>query len=216
MTQLTPRPVVRSADTIPESPRRILIAEDEHLVAVELTRCVAQMGFTPVGPVGDGDAAVTLAESAHPDLALLDVNMPGRSGLSAAKELFERLLVPVIIISAYSDEEFLKSAQSAGVFAYLVKPAHDDQVRAAIALAWSRFRDLSTARSESSDLRQRLADRRVIENAKWLLVSRRGLTEPDAMKTLQKHARDSRRGLAEVAQSLLDAESILSPKPDDR
>jgi len=108
--------------TVPESPKRVLIAEDEHLVAIELTRSLASTGLTTVGPVNSGDAAITLAATTSPDIALLDVNMPGRSGISVAKELFETRDIPSIIISAYSDEEFIKGAQESGVFAYLVKP----------------------------------------------------------------------------------------------
>ncbi len=205
---------VRTPDTLPEAPRRVLVAEDEHLVAMELIRCLSMQGLTTIGPVGNGDALVALAETGGPDLAIVDVNMPGRDGLSGAKELYERFAIPVIVISAYSDEEFIRRAQDAGVFAYLVKPASDDQIRAAIALAWTRYRDLLTSRTEADELRRRLAERRVIESAKWLLVSKRKLTEPEAMKALQKHARDSRRSLSDVAQSIVDAEALLEPRDD--
>ncbi|MFN9993072.1 MAG: ANTAR domain-containing response regulator [Phycisphaerales bacterium] len=202
-----------AVNVIPESPSRVLIAEDEHLVAVELTRSLASTGLTTVGPVSSGDAAIALAINTSPDIALLDVNMPGRSGISVAKELFETRCIPSVIISAYSDEEFIKGAQESGVFAYLVKPVADEQLRAALRIAWSRYRDLMNSRSEADDLRQRLADRRVIESAKWILVSKKGMSEPDAMRALQKHARDSRKTLVEVAQGLIDADSLLDPRP---
>lgn len=196
-----------------EAPSRVLIAEDEHLVAVELTRSLASTGLITIGPVSDGDAAVALAATTAPDIALLDVNMPGRNGISVAQELFDTAGIPTVIISAYSDEEFIKGAQKSGVFAYLVKPVQDEQLHTAIRIAWARYRELMASRAEAEDLRKRLADRRIIESAKWILVSKKGMSEPEAMRILQKHARDSRKTLVEVAQGLLDADSLLDPRP---
>lgn len=197
---------------LPEAPARVLIAEDEHLVAVELTRSLASTGMITIGPVSDGESAIALAGTTMPDIALLDVNMPGRNGIAVAKELFDTRGIPTVIISAYSDEEFIKGAQESGVFAYLVKPVQDEQLHAAIRIAWARYRDLKASRSETEDLKQRLADRRVIESAKWILVSKKGMSEPEAMRALQKHARDSRKTLVEVAQGLIEADSLLDPR----
>jgi response regulator NasT len=189
----------------PSQPRlsRILVAEDEHLVAADLTARLADMGFTVVGPVTDGEAAAAAARAALPDLALLDIRMPKRSGLEVAKEIFSELLIPVVLLSAYSDAASVADASAAGVFGYVVKPASNDQLRVAIDVAWSRFLDLRNQRTHGDDLARRLEERKLVEQAKWILVSSKGLSEPDAMKHLQKAARDSRRKLTEVAKEII-------------
>lgn len=197
-----------SADGLPKSPVRILAADDEHLVAAELTLLLTDLGYTVVGPASDGESAVRLAQSALPDLALLDIRMPKRDGLSAAKEMFDELAIPVVILSAYSDEEYVKTAQEAGVFGYLIKPVQKEQLRVCISVAWSRFTNHVAQQGENALLRKRLEDRKTIESAKWLLVSRKSITEPEAMKLLQKTARDSRQQLVVVATGVLKGESI--------
>ena len=192
-------------ELIPPRPARILIAEDEHLVAADLTAMVADMGYTAMIAT-DGEEAVELARTAHPDLAMLDIRMPKKDGLAAAQELYFELGIPSVIVSAYSGSEEAARAQEAGVFGYLVKPVHPAQLRVCLDVAWPRFRLDATERLRSEGLTRRLEDRKVIEQAKWMLVSGKGLTEPDAMKMLQKRARDSRRPLAEVALEVVKAE----------
>ncbi len=194
---------------LPAKPARILIAEDEYLVATELTHTLAALGHVVVGPATDGESAVALARSAQPDMAIMDVRMPKRDGIAAAKELFEELGIPVITLSAYSDTETIEAAAQNGIFGYLVKPASADQLRAAISIAWQRYRQHVEVATEASNLRRRLEERRVIEQAKWLLVSRKGLSEPDAMKTLQKRARDTRRQMIDIAKSLIEADELI-------
>ncbi len=178
----------------PVKPSRILIADDEHLVATDLAFTLGELGYTVVGPVTDGEAAVQLARRAKPDLALLDIRMPRRDGLSAASELFGDLDIPVIILSAYSDPKSVETAAGVGVFGYLVKPAAEEQLRVCIEVAWNRFLHLVSQRTEANKLRQRLEERKAIEQAKWLLVSSRNLPEPEAMKLLHKaHATAAKR-----------------------
>ena len=196
-------------DQLPSAPSRILVADDEFLVAAQVTHSLATLGYITVGPAVDGENALVLARSSLPDLALLDVQMPKRDGVSVAKEIYTELGIPSIIISAYSDQQTVDSAGEVGVFGYLIKPASVDQLRAAIAVAWSRFAEIAKLAGENDSLRKRLEERRVVEKAKWILVSRKGITEPDAMTMLQKKARDSRRPLVEVAQSVIDAEDLL-------
>ena len=184
-------------------PTRILVGEDEHLVAADLTARLGQMGYTVVGPVTDGEAALATARSALPDLALLDIRMPKRTGLEVARAIFAEHAIPVVLLSAYSDQASVADAADAGVFGYLVKPASDDQLRVALELAWSRFLDFRDQRDQSGELARRLEERKLIEQAKWILVSTRHLSEPDAMKHLQKAARDSRRKLSEVASEII-------------
>ncbi|MEI7657481.1 MAG: response regulator [Phycisphaerae bacterium] len=204
-------PIAAAAKRLPlaAQPSRILVADDEFLVAAQVTHDLATLGFVTVGPAVDGENALTIARATMPDLALLDVQMPKRDGIAVAREMFADLGIPVIIISAYSDPQTVDSARDSGVFGYLVKPASIDQLRAAIQVAWKRFCDLALLADENDSLRKRLEERRVIEKAKWILVSRRGITEPDAMTLLQKKARDTRRPLVEVAQGVIDAEELM-------
>ena len=184
-------------------PRRILVADDEHLVALSLSLSLGELGYTTVGPATDGARAVELARIAMPDLALLDIRMPKRDGIDAAAEIFSELAIPVVIVSAYSDPQEIGAASGAGVFGYLVKPVSTEQLRAAIEVAWSRFNQFLGAQRENSDLKRRLEERKTIERAKWAMVERFSVTEPEAMNTLRERARDSRRTLIEVALEVL-------------
>lgn len=194
---------------LPERPARVLVADDEYLVAAEITHTLSQLGHIVVGPATDGEAAITLAKSALPDMAMVDVRMPKRDGISVARELYEHMGIPVLIVSAYSDKETVEAASQTGVFGYIVKPASADQIRAAINVGWERFRRHVMLEAEASNLKRRLEERRFIEQAKWILVQRKGVTEPEAMTMLQKKARDSRRPMIDIARSIVDAEGML-------
>lgn len=186
----------------PERPTRVLVAEDEHLVAADLTIMLGEMGYT-VLLAKDGEEAVHIARTSAPDIVLMDIRMPRRSGLAAAKELYDDLNLPTVVLSAYTDASEVAGAQAAGVFGYLVKPVQKDQLRVALDIAWNRFRLFTAEQEESRKLRKRLDERRVIEQAKWALVSGKGMTEPDAMRMLQKRARDNRMQLLDVATAVL-------------
>lgn len=196
--------LVEHPEQLPERPERILIAEDEHLVATDLHHMLADLGYEPL-VAADAGAALDLARAEYPDLALMDIRMPGRDGLTAAYELYMHLGIPVVILSAYADPEQVERAQEAGVFAYLIKPVQRDQLRVAIDIAWNRFVLDATERHESAKLRKRLEERKVVEQAKWILVSTRGMTEPDAMRHLQRQARSTRRQLIEIASEVIRA-----------
>ncbi len=128
------------------SPSRILVADDEYLVAMELTAWLTARGYTPVGPAGSGAEAVRLARETRPDMALLDIRMPDGDGLSAAATLISELGIPVVMITAYTERGYVKLAEEAGVFGYLVKPAESAQLAAAIDAAWARYRESVGAR----------------------------------------------------------------------
>lgn len=189
-------------------PSSVLLADDEHLVSLAMTHALASAGYVTVGPAVDGEQAVQLARQAMPDIAVMDIRMPKRGGISAAKELFRDLLIPVVIVSAYSDMEQVQAASEVGVFGYLVKPVTPDQLRAAIEVAWAGYLRYIHERKTTEDLRKRLEDRRVIEQAKWLMVSKRGMTEPVAMQVLRQAARDTRRSMVEVAASMIGELSV--------
>jgi response regulator NasT len=190
------------AETTPLRPKRVLVAEDEHLVATNLTMMLSDLGYT-VQLVTDGQEAVDAARASRPDLILMDIRMPRRDGLSAAREVYEQLGVPVVVLSAYTEGTDLVGAQQAGVFGYMVKPVQREQLRVAIDVAWNRFQLHKSQSDEAQKLRKRLDERRVIEQAKWAMVSGKGMTEPDAMKALQRRARDNRAPLVDIANAVL-------------
>lgn len=208
------------SDTTPEHviashPATILIAEDDDLLAKNLVTKVEQLGFQAIGPAGDGQQAIDLAKEHRPDLALLDVRMPGKDGLAAATVLFNDLSIPVVIVSAYSDPEYLDATKRIGVFGYVLKPISLDELRVNITIAWGRFLQHVELRKEVQDLKTALEERKIIERAKGLLMDKLGLLESEAMRRLHKQARDSRRRLADMARALLESEELLSnsPKP---
>ncbi len=192
-------------ERIAEKPQRILVAEDEHLVAMQLCAQLTELGYTILGPAVDGDAAMRLARTSPPDLALLDIRMPGKDGLAVATELLAELAVPSIIISAHATGDYANGAATAGVFGYLVKPVMADQLRVTIDVGWKRFSDYATSAFEAADLRRRLDERRLIEQAKWILVEKRRIGEPESMKLLQERARSTRQSLALVAKMVIDS-----------
>jgi response regulator NasT len=193
----------------PEQPRKILVADDEHLVATGMAASLSELGFAVVGPAADGEEAIELCRIERPDLALLDIRMPKKDGLAVAEIVFRRLDIPVVIFSAYSDTEYVESGNRVGVFGYLLKPVTQDQLRVGISVAWGRFLDAMIQDTEISRLKERLEARKVVEQAKWVIVSRKGISEPEAMRLLQRQARNNRRPLIEVARSLLENEELM-------
>ena len=190
--------------------KRVLVADDEHLVAAGISNSLTELGYTVVGPARDGNEAIELCRSDPPDLALLDIRMPNCDGLEAAAIVFQELHVPVVILTAYSDPEYVSTASESGVFGFLLKPASPDQLRVCIEIAWGRFREYLNQDEQIDSLKQRLEDRKTIEQAKWLVVKHKQVSEPEAMKLLQRQARDTRQRLVEVAQSILQNMSLLT------
>lgn len=194
----------------PAQPRTLLVADDEHLVATGMAASLRELGFDVVGPASDGEEAVELCRSVRPDMALLDIQMPRRDGLAVAEIVFRRFDIPVVIFSAYSDTQYVEAGNRAGVFGYLLKPITSDQLRVGISVAWGRYLDHVGQSHEIDRLKERLEDRKIVEQAKWVLVSRKGITEPEAMRLLQRQARNNRRTLADVSRSLLENDELLS------
>ncbi len=184
--------------------RRILIADDEHLVVEGLARSLSDLNYTVTGNCKNGEEAVQACREDRPDLVLLDIQMPKMNGLEAAKVIYGEMGIPVVIVSAFSDSEYLRTGADVGVFGYLLKPVTRDDLEAAMTIAWARYLESRTAKDEIAQLSQRLEDRKIIERAKWILVERLQINEETAMKRLQKQARDNRRTLADVARSILE------------
>ncbi len=190
------------------APHRILVADDEHLMATGLTTALRSLNFTVVGPVSNGQSAVETVEMEEVDMALLDIRMPGMDGLTAAKALWHDHAIPSVIISAYSDDAYLQQAQETGVFGYLLKPASTENLRVTITIAWGRALDHGLQARRIKQLQESLANRRTVEQAKWKMVEMLGIDEPEAHARLQRLARNDRRRLVDVATDVLEGRVV--------
>jgi response regulator NasT len=203
-------PLAGATDRFPLAPTTLLVADDEHLVAHGLSANLADLGFHVIGPAADGDEAIELCRTLRPDMALLDIRMPRKDGLQAAEVIFRSMGVPVVILSAYSDPEYVAAGNRLGVFGYLLKPTSQDQLRVGINVAWGRYVDHAHQNLENQALRERLEQRKLIEQAKWIIVKRKSISEPEAMRLLQRQARNHRRTLVDVARSVLENETLFA------
>ncbi len=182
---------------------RIVIAEDEAIIRMDLAETLVEAGYEVVGECGRGDEVFDLVAAVQPDVAILDVKMPGLDGISAAKALTEERACAVVLLTAFSQRELIAQARDAGVMAYLVKPFQRADLEPAIEIALGRFRELSDLAADAATLRERLETRKVVDRAKGVLMDRHGLAEADAYSFLQHHAMDSRRSMRDVADEVL-------------
>jgi two-component system, response regulator PdtaR len=182
---------------------RILIAEDETIIRLDLRELLERAGFEVVAEARDGEEAVALAEREQPDLALLDVKMPKLDGIDAARRILDDRPIPIVMVTAYGEEELVTRAVEVGVFGYLVKPFRESDLLPAIATARARHEELAAVREEADSLAEALAARKAIERAKGLLMEREGLTERDAFTRLRKASQISGRPLKVVADALI-------------
>ena len=182
---------------------RILIAEDETIIRLDLRELLERSGFDVVAEARDGEEAVTLARSEAPDLALLDVKMPKLDGIDAARRILEERPIPIVMVTAYGEQELVARAVEAGVFGYLVKPFRETDLLPAIETARARYEELAALREEAESLADALAARKAIERAKGILMQREGLTESEAFARLRKASQISGRPLKVVAEALI-------------
>jgi response regulator NasT len=190
--------------TQPEAPsRRVVIAEDEALIRLDLAEMLAEEGYDVVGQAGDGEKAVTLAEELRPDLVVLDVKMPKLDGISAAQRIAEQRIAPVVILTAFSQRELVERARDAGAMAYLVKPFAQHDLVPAVEMAVSRFAELQLLEAEVADLSERLETRKAVDRAKGVLQRQLELSEPDAFRWIQKTAMDLRLSMRQVADGVI-------------
>jgi response regulator NasT len=187
----------------PTVPRRVVIAEDEALIRMDLAEMLAEEGYQVVGQAGDGERAVELAEQERPDLVVLDVKMPRLDGISAAQRIAEQRIAPVVILTAFSQRDLVERARDAGAMAYLVKPFNKSDLMPAIEMAVSRFTELRQLESEVADLTDRLQTRKVVDRAKGELQRQLGVSEPDAFRWIQKTAMDLRMSMRQVAEGVV-------------
>jgi AmiR/NasT family two-component response regulator len=182
---------------------RILIAEDETIIRLDLRQLLERAGFEVCAEARDGAEAVELARSAEPDLAVLDVKMPRLDGIEAARRILAERPIPIVMLTAYGQEELVSRAVEAGVFGYLVKPFRESDLLPAIHTARARHDELSALREEADSLAEALAARKAIERAKGLLMAKDGLTEQQAFERLRKASQLSGRPLKVVADALI-------------
>lgn len=190
---------------------RIIIADDEHLMATGLANAVASIGHTVVGPFADGAEALEAASNSEADMCVLDVRMPRMTGLEAASEIWDRYQIPTILLSAYTDDEYIERAAQPGVFGYLVKPVDSERLRITIEMARNRVADRKAQTDRISQLETTLTNRRRVEQAKWHLVDTQGIAEPEAHALIQRVARDNRSRLIDVADDILNGELEIDP-----
>ena len=191
--------------------RRIIIADDEPLMRLDLQEMLENLGHEVVGQAGDGRAAVDLARELQPDLVILDIKMPELDGVSAARVLAEERVAPVLLLTAYSDREFIDGARDAGVMGYIVKPYGEAQLTPAIDIALARFQEFRTLQKELGDTQEALQTRKVVERAKGVLMDTLGLKEADAFRRIQKLSMNSRKSMREVAEAILLTHGIEQP-----
>jgi response regulator NasT len=182
---------------------RILVAEDETIIRLDLKDLLERAGFEVVAEAKDGEEAVALARSAQPDLALMDVKMPRLDGIEAARRILDERPIPIVMLTAYGQQELVARAAEAGVFGYLVKPFREQDLLPAIHTARARHEELQALREEAESLQEALAARKVIERAKGLLMAKEGLTEDEAFSRLRRASQASQRPLKVIAEAVV-------------
>ncbi|WP_040493085.1 ANTAR domain-containing response regulator [Ilumatobacter nonamiensis] len=193
-------------------PLRVVIAEDEAIIRMDLRETLQEEGYEVVGETGRGDAVVDLVRETKPDLAILDIKMPGADGLVAARTINAEKLCGVLMLTAFSQREVVEEARDAGALAFLVKPFQKSDLIPAIEVAMGRFRELTTLTGEVDALGEQLESRKVIDRAKGTLIDEAGLSENDAFAFIQKTAMSERTRMREVADRILDGS--LRPPTD--
>jgi response regulator NasT len=184
--------------------RRVVIAEDEALIRMDLAEMLGEEGYEVVGQAGDGQKAIELARELRPDLVILDVRMPVLDGIAAAEVIAGERIAPVVILTAFSQRDLVTRARDAGAMAYLVKPFQRSDLVPAIEMAVSRFGEITVLEREVSDLQESLATRKAVERAKGVLQEKLGLSEPDAFRWIQKTAMDLRLSMKQVADGVVE------------
>jgi AmiR/NasT family two-component response regulator len=189
-----------------QAPVRVVIAEDEALIRLDLKEMLEEEGYEVAGEAADGRRVVELASTLRPDLVILDVKMPVLDGISAAEEIAAKQICPVVILTAFSQRDLVERARDAGAMAYLVKPFTKASLIPAIEIAVSRFQELTALGAEVSTLRERLEVRKLLDRAKGKLQAEGGLSEPEAFRWIQKTSMDRRVPMRMVAEELLAGE----------
>ena len=187
---------------------RIVIADDESLIRMDLREMLTNLGYLVVGDVGDGRSAVNLAKELRPDIVIMDIKMPDMDGIEAARILTEERIAPVLLLSAYSQQELVTKAREAGVAGYLVKPFRESDLTPAIEVALSRFTEFRTLEREVGDLRETLETRKIVERAKGILMDSQSINEAEAFRRIQKMSMNNRKPMRTVAEAIILAHQV--------
>ncbi len=190
---------------------RIAVAEDDPNLLAFYKEALSRLGHTVVATARTGNELIEQCRRTQPELVLTDIQMPDMDGIEAAARIYRDNPIPVILVSGYHDADFIRRAQENHVLAYLIKPVQDADLATAIAIAYGRFEEFQALRQEAADLRQALADRKVIEQAKGILMKRAGLDEQAAFRRMRRLAMDQNAKLVDIAQMILTAEQAFSP-----
>ena len=187
---------------------RVIVADDESLVRVDLREALTGQGYLVVGEVGDGQSAVNMARELNPDVIIMDIKMPGLDGIEAARILTQEKLAPVVLLSAYSQRDLIDRAKEAGVVGYLVKPFRETDLAPAIELAIARFGEFRALEQEVGNLSEALETRKKVERAKGILMEKQNMTEGEAFRKIQKMSMNTRKSMREIAEAILLAREI--------
>jgi response regulator NasT len=189
-------------------PTRIILAEDDSVIRMDLREELQRQGYLVVGDVGDGQSAINLAREVRPDLIIMDIRMPELDGIEAARVLTSEHLAPVMLLTAFSDNELIERAREAGVVSYITKPWRQSDLKPAIEIALARFQEFREIESQVKTLEDQLATRKVVEKAKGMLMEKYKLTEQEAFRRIQKLSMNNRKSMREVAEAILLAEEL--------
>ena len=198
-------PAAEAAAPLATTPaaRRVVVAEDEALIRLDIVEMLAEAGFEVVGQAGDGEEAVRLAEELRPDVVVMDVKMPVLDGISAAERIVGARVAPVVMLTAFSQRELVERARDAGAMAYVVKPFNATDLIPALEIALSRHQEITALESEVADLTERFETRKLIARAKGLLQTKFAMSEPESFRWIQKTSMDKRLTMREVASAIL-------------
>ncbi len=186
------------------SSRRVVVAEDEALIRMDIVEVLTEAGFDVVGQASDGEAAVELVRDLLPDLVVMDITMPKLDGLSAAEMIGKERLAPVVMLTAFAQPEFVARASEAGAIAYVVKPFTPERLLPQIEVALARYQEILAVEAQYADALERLETRKLLDRAKGLLLDKMKLSEPEAFRWIQKASMDRRLTMGEVAQAVID------------
>ncbi len=186
---------------------RIVLADDESIIRMDLKEMLNGLGYLIVGEAGDGHQAIRLARELKPDLVIMDIKMPGMDGLAASRILSQEKIAPVLLLTAYNQQQLVTGAQESGVIGYIVKPFRQDELMPAIEIALSRYREFIELGKDLEELSATLEARKIVERAKGVLMDQ-GLKEADAFRRIQKLSMDTRRTMREIAEAILLARDI--------
>jgi two-component system, response regulator PdtaR len=205
---------VSDSDKTLSGKTRVVVAEDESLIRIDIVEILRDNGFEVVGEAADGEKAVALAEELRPDLVVMDVKMPLLDGISAAEIITKKKIAPVVLLTAFSQRELVERAAEAGALAYVVKPFTPSDLIPAIDIALTRYQQISALEDEITDLAERLETRKILDRAKGILNDTMGLTEPEAFRWIQKASMDRRLSMREVAETVIGQLAEKAANPD--